>query len=549
MKFHDNRIVRSSFALLLILACASMSVAAGEKPNILIILMDDFGTGQFQPIARQLELEDIDPGLLAYTDSLNEPYDKQAALDAARQAMPFMSDLAGQGVLFSRAFSANSLCAPSRQAILTGSNPIRRGGYRNIDVEASGLQGRSLAPRLQEAGYRTGFIGKWHMGEWDASLLAAIEAKGGSAEDAVVAGYEGSASERDHPLNNGFDYSFFYNRWECPFYNSTLIWENRSFTGLQEEYNTDLFTRKAMDFMAAALDDGKPFLAQVAFHTSHLPLDVDAPDIYASRFNSGNRDIDRFYSHIYGADQSVKKMVDLLKARGAWDNTILFFMSDNGATAKVGDGDLSLIPGNGFHRGHKGQYFLGGIRVPLLMTWPARVGDARHIDANVSLMDVMPTALAAAGIEVPAGLDGRSLLPLVDGTVDSLHDELYFAGIHAFAWGYSGKDVLGNAKARRDESPGAWAMVEGDYILRFIGTLDAGLDRTNPEGRPAFVSLHNLRDDPLEQVDLAGLEPQRLEQMKRKYFAFARQLPPPHQWDRKRWEELVTDPSTTKQNP
>lgn len=188
MKFHDTKVITGSLLLLLALACAPMSPAAGERPNILIILMDDFGTGQFQPIARQLELADIDPGLLAYTDALSEAYDKQAALDAARQAMPFMSTLAGQGVLFSRAFSANSLCAPSRQAILTGTNPIRRGGYRNIDVEASGLEGQSLAPHLQDAGYRTGYIGKWHVGEWDPGLLAEIEASGGSAEDAVAGG-------------------------------------------------------------------------------------------------------------------------------------------------------------------------------------------------------------------------------------------------------------------------------------------------------------------------------------------------------------------------
>lgn len=512
---------------------------AAERPHVLVIVLDDFGTGQFAPMARQLELDQIDPGLLAYTDELDEPYDRQAALAAARHAMPFMDTLAGHGVLFSRAFAANSLCAPSRQAILTGSNPLRWGAYRNIDVEACGLQERSLAGRFRDVGYRTAFIGKWHVGPWDTNLLAEVEARGGTYADALDAGYEGSVREADHPLNNGFDYAFFYNRWECPYYGSRLLWEDRTFTGVQPEYNTDLFTRKAAAFLAKALDEERPFFLQLAFHTAHLPLDVDAPEAYSGRFDTGHPAINRFYTHLFAVDSAVKRLVDMLRARGVWENTILFFTSDNGATCKVGNGDLSLIPGNGIHRGHKGQYFLGGIRVPLLMTWPAGIREPARIDAAVSLMDILPTALAAAGAAIPEGIDGRSLLPLIAGETPSVHERLYFAGIHAAAWGYSGAYVYGDAQARRDLWPGAWAVVEGDYILRFVGRLDRGLEQAWPEGRPSHLALYDLADDPIEQHDLSKRDPERVERMKRDFQSFAKELPPPHRWDRRRWEELI----------
>ncbi|VGO14060.1 Arylsulfatase [Pontiella desulfatans] len=513
---------------------------AADKPNILIVVLDDFGTGHFAPVAKQLELDEVDPDFKAYTDGLGETYDKEVALDAARRAMPFMETLAEQGAVFSRAFAASSLCAPSRQGILTGTNPTQWGAYRNIDINVCGLpKGRCLVDRFQAVDYNTGYVGKWHVGARDHSIQEKILANGGSDEEVIDAGYWGSVCERDHPLNNGFDYAFFYNRWECEFYNSKLIWENRKYTGKQSEYNTDQFTRQAMDFMGLSLDEGKPFFMELALHAVHIPLDVDAPANYAKRFNTGYQSIDRFYSHIYGVDQSIKRIVDMLKERGEWDNTILFFMSDNGATCKVGDGDLSLVPGNGQYRGHKGQYYLGGTRVPLMMIWPDKIKKPIHVEQAVSLMDVMPTALDAAGADIPDNIDGRSLLPIIEGKELVQHKQLYFAGIHAPAWGFAGKKTLVNAQQKRDLWHGAWAIVEGDYILRYVGTLDPELEQEFPDGREAFFSLYNMKGDPLEQNDLYATNPEVAERMKASYNQYAETLPPPHGWDRKRWEELV----------
>lgn len=537
-------------------ASASKPIAeppTASQPNVLVVLLDDFGTGQFAPLIKELNLDQVDPKFKAYTAELDEPYDQQVALDTAKRAMPFMDTLAEQGVLFSRAFTASSLCAPSRQGLLTGDNPIRWGAYRNIDINVCGLpKGRSLVERIHDTGYATAMIGKWHVGQRDHSIRDKILAAGGTDEDVKVSGYWGSVIERDHPLNHGFDYAFFYNLWECDFYDSTIIWENREFTGKQTEYNTDLFTRKAMEFMDQSMKADKPFFVELALHAVHIPLNVDAPEKYAKQFDTGYQAVDRFYSHLYGVDASVKRIVDMLKDRGEWENTILVVAGDNGATCKTGAGDLSLIPGNGTHQGHKGQQYLGGIRVPLMMVWPKGIEKPMHIKQAVSLMDVLPTVLDAAGAVQPEGIEGKSLLPILSTNSLSLHPQLFFAGIHAPAWGYSSKYTIGNAQDRRDLWHGGWAIVEGDYILRFIGTLDPGLEKEFPEGLPPYYGLFNLKTDPLEQKDLMKELPEVAERMKKSYMAYADELPPPHAWDRSKWAELVPHPEkheTSEEKP
>jgi uncharacterized sulfatase len=512
-----------------------------RRPNILIILLDDLGIGQFAPVAKELELDQLDPGFLAYTDALgDDTYDKQTALEAARDAMPFMSRLSEKAAVFSRAFATSSLCAPSRQGLLTGCNQTRWGAYRNIDINVCGLPRRScLVDHFRSLEYRTGLVGKWHVGSRDHAMQEKILAAGGTEQDVVDSGYWGSVCEKDHPLNNGFDYSFFYNRWECDFYDSRLIWENREFTGRQTQYNTDLFTDKAIGFMEQALDDGKPFVMDLALHAVHIPLNVDAPETYARRFNTGYTSIDQFYSHVYGVDESIRRIVEMLQARGAWQNTMLFFASDNGATCKYGGGDLSLIPGNGRFRGHKGQYFQGGIRVPLMMVWPEQIKEQIHVDQAVSLMDILPTALEAAGVDIPEGLDGKSLLPLLEHPDAPVRERLYFTGIHAPSWGYSGAYASVHPQKERDRFPGAWVIVEGDWLLRYVGTLDPGLMQDYPDGQEPFFGLFNIKADPLELHDLYEQEPDVAARLKAAYDAHARTLPVPHAWDRTRWIELV----------
>jgi len=527
---------------------AEQEPAPVKPPNILLVLMDDYGTGQFAPMARNLSLDQLDPELLAYTDSLGKKnaYDKQVALETAQTAMPFVGKLSEEGIVFTRAYAASNLCAPSRQGVLTGTSPTRWGVYRNIDVDERGLpEGQSLVHHLREMGYRTGFVGKWHMGARDPKLQKQINKTGGTKEEKkeklTKTGYFGSVREKDHPYNNGFDYAYFYNRWSCPFYDSELIWDGREYTGKQSEYNTDLFTRKAMDFMGKSMDEEKPFFMELALHSIHGPLCVKAPKEYADRFNTGEKPVDMLYAHIYGVDQSVRRIVEMLKKRGEWENTILFFTSDNGATCGAGGHDLSLIPGNGTSRGHKGQHFQGGMHVPFLMVWPEKIKNGVTVDHIVSLMDIMPTSLDAAGANPPADIDGESLLPILENPETPIRDRLYFSGIHAAAWGFSARNVIGNAEARRDLSPGAWVVIEDNWLMRFTGTLVPGLMKTCPEGHGPTLELFNLKEDPTEQNNVLDQCPEVAERIKADYEKHAKTLPEPHAWDRIRWAELVSD--------
>jgi uncharacterized sulfatase len=532
----------AGFAAGLLLACC-LNATAAQRPNVLVVILDDFGIGQFAPVSREVELGQLDPAFLAYTLGLgDEAYDPKVALEAARRAMPFMDSLVGQGVMFSRAFAANSLCSPSRASLLTGTNSVRWGGYRNIDINVTGLpQGRSLVGRLQAQGYRTAIVGKWHLGERDEALRQRILAAGGTEKDAEKAGYLGSCAPQSHPLNHGFDYAFFYNRWQSPYYETDLIWENHTHAGRQTEYNTDLFTRKAVSFIEQALERQQPFFVGLALHAVHVPQDVPAPASYAERFQTGVKPVDFFYSHVYGVDQAVRRLVELLKSRGAWENTILVFTSDNGATGKFSGGNLSLVPGNGPFRGHKGQVLQGGIRVPLVMVWPERIRSALRVEQTVSLMDVMPTVLEAAGIEVPAGLDGKSLLPVLKDPQRATHDRLFFTSIHAPSWGFTGKHVIGgDPEARRDLFPGAWAVVEGDWLLRFVGTLAPGLMDNCPTGQKAHFELFNIRHDPLEQYDLHATQPEVAARLTAAFREYAATLPPPPVWERRHWDEVMS---------
>lgn len=499
--------------------------------------MDDFGIGSFAPHAQTIEEKSFDPLFVDYLRRRKAGYTPEQALDLARRAMPTMLQLARSGVVFSNAFATSNLCAPSRCGILTGCLQNRFGLYQNIDVEKAGLpQGSVLAGRLRQAGYATGFIGKWHAGSRDESLRQAVVKKlGPNPPEAEVrkTGYLGAVVAEHHPLSHGFDYYFGYNRWECPFYDSEHIWENWKYTGLQERYNTELFTDRAVEFVRGAREKGKPVFLQLAYHAVHGPLQPKAPERYFNRFPSPSYDLTNFYAHVNAVDEGVAALREAFG--GEWDNTLFLFTADNGAPVDL----KTPLPGNAPYRGHKGGFLQGGIRVPLLLHWPARVEGGQRRAELASLLDLMPTALEAAGLARPNDVDGRSLLPLATGQAAPAHEYLMWAGIHARAWGFTGETVIGNAQQRREESPGAWVVTDGRYLLRFVTAIPAGLYRDLPDGAPPRAELFDIREDPGETRDLSAQIPQVAEKLRRVYLERARTLPPPARWRRDRWREMV----------
>lgn len=552
------------FLLIVIGACGNKNKKL--PPNILFVMMDDLGYGQFGVNNEHLDTSDFDPFFVKLVDSL-QGYSHEQALEYSKQAIPTMTKLAKNGITFRKAFASSSLCAPSRLGVATGILQNRFGVYANEDGEVNGFPpGSLLVEKLQRAGYRTAHIGKWHIGRRNKQVLTDIFKRHNLPEktnyhelaqrhpeiydEAKHSGYYGSVVTEHHPLNNGFDYYYGYNTWASQFYNSTLVWENFEHAGLQKGYNTDVFTDKALAFIKEEASSDRPFFVQLNYHAVHDSLEPQAPDRYLDRFNSSSFDLNNFYAHIYGVDSNLKRIVDYLQSENLFDNTVIIFTSDNGAMAgarhkghKVG----SPLPGNAPFSGHKGNFFQGGVRVPMFIHWPSGIKQPYTSDHLVSTMDILPTAIDVAHEEVPQNIDGKSLLPFFNEPNHSeIHDHLVWAGMHATAWGFLIEKSSKDHHTERPFAPPAWVIMKDDYLLRFTGKAAPGIYYENITGKEPALELYNTKNDPAETSNLATENPEKVEELSKIYFDESKHWPAPIVWDRAKWEELL--PSKMKRD-
>ncbi len=541
--------VPSLFPLLFTVFC--LAVQGAGRPNLLLIMMDDLGCGQCQFNSGELTVDQFDPYFKALV-AQRQDYSPEQALEFSRRAMPTLSRLADDGVVFKRAYAASSLCAPSRLAVATGRIPPDNGVYTNMDVENGGLRpGTHLAAILHDAGYATAHIGKWHIGRRDEQVIRDVLARHGIQEtlgfgalrtqypdlynEAWEAGYYGSVVREQNPLSNGFDYYYGYNNWASQFYDSTLVWEGFDHAGRQSGYNTEIFTDKALAFIGKQVEGGKPFYVQLHYHAVHDYLEPNAPDRYWNGFRSESYELSNFYAHINAVDQNIGRILDYLEAKGVLEDTMVAFTSDNGAMA----GGPNVLPGNAPFSGHKGMLNQGGVRVPLFFHWPKGIKAHGRLDAMVSSMDILPTFIEAAGLQQPEGLDARSLMGLLAGDPTPVHDELVWAGIHARAWGFLHTTSPLTKNQEREKAPGGWAVAKGDFVLRFTGTIAPGIYNELPNGAPARLQLFNVAQDPAETTDLMDQNPELAEGMRQDYLKRSRSFTPPVAWDEERWRELV----------
>ena len=544
----------------IIMACAltAMGVnathAKSDKPNVVFIMLDDFGFSQLEAFSRGLSIKDCDPKLLKHTAEHAE-YTPEQAFELVKIASPTLSRMADQGVRFNNAYACSNLCAPSRIGVATGILQNRWGIYRNIDTEAHGLKPNShLAERMQERGYGTAHIGKWHVGSHDKKMFAAALKKHNINPDVIKSlwdlgkknkgvfkglkrkGYEGSTIAKDHALNNGFDYYFGYNQWESPFYNAVNIWENHKHAGVIKEYNTDVFTKKAMKFMDKTLDEGKPFYVQLHYHAVHSPIDPKAPEKYSTPFKTGIYDLDNFYAHVFGVDENVRMIEEYLKKRGEADNTIFIFTSDNGGSL----GHKNPLPGNAPYVGHKGMMNLGGFRVPLFFYWPGRVTKSLEYDHVVTTLDILPTVVDAAGGTLPDGLDGKSLLPnILSENSAPVRDHLAIAGIHARVWGFNGRTSFFSHNASREKAPSGYVVITDSHIMRFVSKIVPNLYKEIPDGKDAAYELYDYRKDPGERNNIVDQSPEKFQQMKAIWKKDSAAYPKPIKWGEDKWEALM----------
>jgi uncharacterized sulfatase len=337
-------------------------------------------------------------------------------------------------------------------------------------------------------------------------------------------------------LNNGFDYYFGYNKWDSPFYNAKNVWENYSSVGIVKEYNTDVFTDKALGFIKKSLDENKPFCVQLHYHAVHGPLGPKAPDKYLKRFDTGSFILNNFYAHVYAVDANVKKIFDFLKTKGQADNTLFVFTSDHGGAI----GGLSCLPGNAPYTGHKGMLLQGGFRVPMFFYWPGKIKTPLKKDQLVSTIDILPTIVDAAGGKVPDNIDGKSLLPqILHNSSASVRDQLAIGGIHARVWGFMGQTSFFPHKVSREKAPSGYVVVDDQYILRYVSETIANLYKDAVSGIPAHYELYDYRKDPGEQNNLAEKLPKKVQQLKKIWKRESSDFPKPVEWEVEKWEAMM----------
>jgi uncharacterized sulfatase len=546
---------------LCLLLVTSGAASYASQPNVIFVMLDDFGYSQLETYSKGLTIDDLDPALIEHVAQRGE-YTPEQAFEAVRKASPTLSRLANEGARFNNAYASSNLCAPARLSVATGVLQNRWGVYRNIDTEAHGLKANShLAEQLHALGYSTAHIGKWHVGSRNYEMVPNyLKAAGVEDPETVkvndswnatyynnknhqhvskklkVEGFEGSVAPKDHPLNNGFDYYFGYNQWESPFYNATNVWRNFEHAGLIKDYNTDVFTAEALNFIEHSLDAAKPFYVQLHYHTVHSPLKPKAPDDYQKPFDSGARILDNFYAHVYAVDQNVQRLLNYLEERGEADNTIVVFTSDNGGSV----GNLSCLPGNAPYRGHKGMLLLGGFRVPLFFHWPRGIKKPQQLSQLVSTMDIIPTLIAAAGGKVPTDIDGKSLLPQVTtGSTEPVRDYFAVGGIHARVWGFHGASSFFTHNVSREKAPAGYIVADNRYILRYVGPIIPDLYKDAVEGLPESFEIYDYINDPMEQNNLIHQLPEKADQLKAIWKKESASFPEPVKWDFSKWKMMM----------
>ncbi|ACR69974.1 sulfatase-like hydrolase/transferase [Edwardsiella ictaluri] len=508
-------------------ASAAPAAATDSRPNVLLVIMDDLGTGQLDFALDALDTKAL--GKRPVAERYQGDLDKM--IDAARRAMPNVAQLANQGVKMTNAFVAHPVCGPSRAGIFTGRYPASFGTYSNDDAMLGVPLDITLLPALfQENGYATANIGKWHNARIDKKNFVDKADQTRDYHDNMI-----SVSEPGYgPESRGFDYSYSYYASGAALWNSPAIWQNGKNVAAPG-YLTHNLTNETLKF----LDDhqGKPFFISLAYSVPHIPLEQASPARYMDKFHTGNAEADKYFAAVNAADEGIGQIIERLKALGELDNTLIFFISDNGAVHE------SPMPLNGMDRGFKGQMFNGGVHVPFVAYWPKHIPAGTQSNVMVSAIDILPTALKAAGITIPDAMkvDGRDILPQLSGKAQtSPHRYLFWAGPGAKHyseenqpfwfdyWKWITYEAPMPPKNPNLEklSPSSWAVRDGEWTLYFY---DDGSNR---------VQLFNDRLDPAESQDLAAKYPQRVAEMKAAYHDWIKTKPKPVAWGQDRYHIL-----------
>lgn len=408
------------------------------RPNIVLILADDLGYA--------------DVGFHGSTEIKT----------------PHLDRLANGGTIFSSAYVAHPFCGPSRMGLLTGRYPYEFGAPFNLpDNSTRRYTDQGIPPDetlissvLQSAGYRTGIMGKWHLGQ----------------------------QPEHHPNQRGFDDFFGFLGGGILYFGpykannkAGNVWDYKRFpqhngadvtTLTEKDYMTDVLSREGVRFVRGSAGTDKPFFLFMSYNAPHTVLAAKEEDLALFPNLSGKRQT--YAAMVYALDRGVGELVSALKETGQYENTLIVFLSDNGGRTDQGASNLPL-------RGGKGDTTEGGYRTPMFFHWPNVVRAGERYAHPVTALDFYPTFAGLAGAIIPEGkdLDGKDIWDAVQAGISARDGEMIYTVRHR-----NGSSDVG---ARRDE----WKLCRAEETWK----------------------LFNVEQDLAESHDLSNRYPEIMRQM------------------------------------
>lgn len=431
-----------SFALMLALACSMAPGTGGARPNIIFILADDLGYGDLGCQGQRLI------------------------------KTPRLDQMASEGIRFTSVYAGSTVCAPSRGCLMTGMH-TGHGRVRGNGMVPLAENDFTIARTLLKAGYRTGLVGKWGLGE------------------------EGSTGV---PNKQGFETFFgFLNQNHAHNYYPDFLYRDEKREAIpgnvvangvaskKARYAPDLFTQEAFSFIQK--NRGERFFLYLAYTIPHANNEaaretgngMEVPDLGIYADTDWPAPSKGFAAMVTRMDRDIGRLFDLLKQLGLDERTIVFFSSDNGPH-REGGRDPRFFSSGAPLRGGKRDLYEGGIRVPMLVRWPGVIRPGQVNDSPWAFWDVLPTLADLAGAPIPPNLDGTSVTALFKGEAMTPHAPFY------------------------------WEFHEGGFSQAARIGQWKGVRRQSTE---SAVELFDLSKDIAEEHDLAARRPDLVDQMKR----------------------------------
>ena len=441
--------------------------AEGPLPNVILVMCDDLGWGDVG----------FNGSKIART--------------------PHLDKMAQASLKFTRFYAAAPVCSPTRGSVLTGRHPSRY-GIPTANAGHMKPEEVTLAELLKTKGYTTGHFGKWHLGTLTTKIKDANRGRPGRTEHYAT------------PAMHGFD-EYFSTESKVPTWDPLLApkkflpgeslrfgWIPREHTGDTIAYGThywageekfltenlqgddaEIILDRAIPFIENAVKNNRPFLAVIWFHTPHLP--VVAGKKFRDLYQDRPLEEQLYYGAISAMDEQIGRLRKVLRQFHASDNTMLWFASDNGPERGT--------PGSaGGFRGRKRSLYEGGVRVPALVEWPARIPNGRETAVPAVTSDYLPTIASAVrlkDIRGPQPIDGIDLLPVIEGKTESRSRPI----------GFHFRDMT--------------TLSDNRYKLVI-----------SEQGPAAKAELYDLLSDPGEQTNLAGKHPEITQRMKTALLAW-----------------------------